>query len=67
MYRASKYFNLSSLEENAQVSNAFVAALTASSTSSTPPKDITAHYSSVEGSITFKSLGFFGETHSPFI
>ena len=44
--------------------NAFVAALTASFTSSTSPKDITAHSSSVEGSITFKSLDFFGETHS---
>ena len=43
------------------------AALTASFTSSTPAKDITAHSSSVEGSITLKSFDFFGETHSPFI
>ena len=39
----------------------------ASFTSSTPPKDITAHSSSVEGSVTLKSFIFFGETHSPLI
>ena len=42
---------------------ALVAELTASFTSSSPPMAITAHSSSVDGSITFKSLGFFGVTH----
>ena len=51
-YNASKYSSLSSFLENAHVSKAFFAAATASLTSSIPPKDITAHSSSVDGSIT---------------
>ena len=51
-YKASKYSSLSSFDENAQVSNAFFAAPTASLTSSAPPKEITAHSSSVDGSMT---------------
>ena len=31
------------------------------------PKDITAHSSSVEGSVTLNSFGLLGETHSPLI
>ena len=58
---------LSSVDENPHTSNAFLAAFTALSISSALPKDITAQFSSVDGSMTLISSEFFGLTHCPSI